>query len=556
MSLAQPVGNTSEASASLGGSGRLYSPFSPYFDLGKAQKIGLAEAKRLLQSNPPLTAEERNRIVAYQSDADVKVMVPTHAALAVAGCMVNREWSSAADLCDQLAAFARSKQTKVQTGGVTFVQVYAKLAQYLRALQNGQEPLRSPATKGEVKKYKSGTISIWDDVATCALAEDGNVKLPFAAYSEFPVVTCPGAGGVAARYAQLGGAALGAANISEGVDVRGCASFCYSLKALRNPTVCYRLYVLTLGMSVDPAKHTSVVADRMLRLNKRKGVKILRLFVDGDFRSEGAIEAWMQTIRTLGAQGITVYGYSKSWPEFLAVHQRRGAAWWPTNYVLNLSSGSRYFKDPTWVSKMKALPVSRGEFIAVDPLERLVWKAFTKARGMVVWSKYIGRVNAVANSSAKNSRKAHLIAALRANLGTGITRANPDLAAAYNEYVSTVHELESHDLNLLSKVRNAIGQPEMIPGPIVQASTYAFLSGIKQPDEMPCPISCGSCPSTAIPQHEKVIRAAKMGDETLLKEMDVPAKIIALNVARAKLGGNVHLCGNARANKSIIIGLH
>jgi hypothetical protein len=138
--LVAPVGNTSEASASLGGSGRLYSPFSPYYNPAKARKIGLAETQRILRRNPPLSGAERDQILAYQSDANNKVVIPTHAALAVAGCMVNREWSSAADLCDQLAAFARSKSTKPQAGGVTFVQVYDKLAQYLRAIAAGQEP--------------------------------------------------------------------------------------------------------------------------------------------------------------------------------------------------------------------------------------------------------------------------------------------------------------------------------------------------------------------------------------------------------------------------------
>jgi hypothetical protein len=554
--LVAPVGNTSEASASLGGSGRLYSPFSPYYNPAKARKIGLAETQRILRRNPPLSGAERDQILAYQSDAANKVVIPTHAALAVAGCMVNREWSSAADLCDQLAAFARSKSTKPQAGGVTFVQVYDKLAQYLRAIAAGQEPLRTPANKGELKKYGSRPIPLWDDVAKCALAEDGNVKLPFAAYSEFPVVTCPGAGGVAARYGQLAGAALGAANVSEGVDIRGCASFCYSLKALRNPTVCYRLYIQTLGMSVDPERHVSTVGERMLKLNAKKGVKILRLFVDGDFRSAAAIESWMGLVKRLGAAGITVYGYSKSWPEFHSLQAKYGSAWWPTNYVLNLSSGSRYFKDPAWLVRMKEIPVARGEFIAVDPLERLVWKAFTKARGMVAWSRYVARINAIANGNARDSAKTRLIERLRANLGAAIAHANPELAAAYNDYVQTIHDLEAPNSTLLSTVRSAIGQPEMIPGPIVQASTFAFLSGIKQPDEMPCPISCGSCPGTAIPQHEKVIKAAHMNDTALLQEMNIVEKTKQLNIQRAKIGGNVHLCGNAKAKKSIIIGVH
>lgn len=539
----------------MGASGRLYSPFSPMYDPAAAKRIGAAASKRM-RRNPPLSGEERQRILAYQTDPDNVASVPTHAALAVAGCMVNKEWKSAADLCDQLAAFARSKQTKPQAGGVTFVQVYEKMAQYLRCIEKSQFPIRTAASKFEEKKYHGKPVPLWDDVARCALAEDGNVKLPFAAYSEFPVVTCPGAGGVAAKFGQLSGAALGAAVASDGVDVRGCASFCYSLKALRNPTVCYRLYCLTLGMSVDPAKHTEVITERMLRLNAKKGVKILRLFVDGDFRSADCIEQWMGVVKRLGEKGITVYGYSKSWPEFLKLHAEKGAAWWPTNYVLNLSSGSRYFKDPTWIARMKAIPVSRGEFIAVDPMERLVWKAFTKARGEIVWSRYTGRINAIANGPGSDGSKRARIETLRTNLGAAITQANPELAAAYNEYVSTIHEIDSRKSNLLSTIRNAIGQPEMVPGPIIQASTWAFLTGIKGPGEIPCPISCGSCPNAAIPRHEEVIKQAQLGNTALLQDLKIPERIVELNKARALKGGNVHLCGNARAKFAIIIGVH
>jgi hypothetical protein len=552
--LAQPVGNTSEASASMGGSGRLYSPFSPFYNPARARKIAKADFRKRVRTNPPLTTEQEAAILAYQTP-DAKVVIPTYAALAVAGLIVNREWSSAAILCRKLASFARSR-SKGDTAGVTFVNVYEKLAEYVDCLVAGQAPVRSAATKGERTKYKGRPIPLWDDVARCALAEDGNVKLPFAAYSEMPVVTCPGAGGVAAKFAQLGGSALGAANASQGVDINGCASFCYSLKALRNPTVCYRLYTLTLGMSVDPTLHVATVVDRMLKLNAKKGVKIMRLFVDGDFRSAAAIETWMEGVRALGAKGITVYGYSKSWPEFLSVHEKNGASYWPTNYVLNISSGSRYYRDPAMLAKMRALPIARGEYIAIDPMERLLWKAMTKVRGEKVWAAYTKRVAAVANSSMSAGRKASAVEALRSRLGALITHANPDLAASYNDYVATVHDLESKGSRTLERVRNAIGEPTMVPGPIVQASTYAFLTAVKGPGEVPCPIACGSCPNTAIPQHEKVIAAARLDDTKLLEEMHVAERMKELDKQRAGKGGNVHLCGNARAKLNIIIGVH
>jgi hypothetical protein len=551
--LAQPVGFTSEGSASLGGSGRLSSPFSPFFNPGAAQKIVASERAVMRQrTNPPLTEAEERAITAYQT-ADAKVVIPTHAALAVAGLIVNREWQSAATLCRKLSTWARSRATKEPVAGVTFVQVFAKLAEHCECLVRGEGPQRTPANKGEQKKYGSRPIPLWDDVQRCCLAEQGNVKLPFAAYSEMPVVTCPGAGGVAAKFAQLGGSALGAA-VATQVDISGCASFCYSLKALRNPTVCYRLYVLTLGMSVDPTRHVATVVQHMTKLHAKKGMKIMRLFVDGDFRSAACIEAWMAGVRELGAKGITVYGYSKSWPEFLSLHEQGFA--WPSNYILNLSSGSRHYKNAAMLAKMRQLPIARGEFIAVDPLERLLWKAITKARGERLYAVYLRMVNALANSGASAAQKAAGVHRLREKLGATIQRANPDLAKAYNDYVETVHAIEAKGSSVLTRIRNAIGEPTMVPGPIVQASTYAFLTGVKGPGEVPCPISCGSCPHTAIPEHAKVVEAAKLEDTTLLESMHVTERILEKAKAAAAKGGNVHLCGNPRAKLNIIIGVH
>ena len=62
---------------------------------------------------------------------------------------------------------------------------------------------------------------------------------------------------------------------------------------------------------------------------------------------------------------IQVYGYSKSWVEFVALHLSGYA--WPDNYLLNLSGGSR-FGDGVRVA-MDSLPVVRGEFLAV-PVDR------------------------------------------------------------------------------------------------------------------------------------------------------------------------------------------
>jgi hypothetical protein len=47
-----------------------------------------------------------------------------------------------------------------------------------------------------------------------------------------------------------------------------------------------------------------------------------------------------------------------------------------------------------------------------------------------------------------------------------------------------------------------------------------------------------------------------MNDTALLQDMNIVEKTKQLNIQRAKIGGNVHLCGNAKAKKSIIIGVH
>lgn len=546
--LAQPVGNTSEGSTSMGGSGRLYSPFSPMHNIAQVRRIIAQDVEALRTQTNPLSEDEEAALLAYQQ-TDTKTMVPTHATLAVGGLIVNREWAAAAQLCRKLSAFASKRSAKE---GVTYPIVFNKLAEYLDCLVRGElVPMRTAATKGELKKYKGQKIPLWDDVVNCCLAKEGNVKLPFAAYSEMPVITCPGAGGVANRFSTedrsqvlLQGAGLGVAHASRGVDITGCASFCYSLKALRNPTVCYRLYTLTLGMSVDPARHTSTVVGEMLTLFKKKGTKILRLFVDGDFRSQACIETWMDAIRPLEAHGIMVYGYSKSWPEFLALNDAKGSAWWPKNYVMNVSSGSRH--DDAMKVRMKAHPVARGEFIAVDPLQRLLWKAMTQVRGERVWKAFTSKVNAVSNSSISDGKKEKAIALLRERIGKLVTRINPCLSDAYNTYIRTVDALEKGKVRgtletvhkktgkvtlkevwlpdqTRARLKAALGGGKIVPGPVVQAATYGFLLKVKGPSESPCPISCGACPVTAIPAIELTLQASGLSDTEFLQVKDLHA---------------------------------
>ena len=155
----------------------------------------------------------------------------------------------------------------------------------------------------------------------------GNSKLPFSAFSALPLVSCPGAG--------------------------ACASFCYSLTAWRYPAALFRQIQNTLLLKSDQGR--TIISTAYSRLP----VGPVRLYVDGDFDSVATIRFWMALIAT--RPNLPVYGYSKSWVELLAAHL--GGIAWPSNYLLNLSSGSKH--DDGLRQAMQALPITRGEFNAV-----------------------------------------------------------------------------------------------------------------------------------------------------------------------------------------------
>lgn len=157
----------------------------------------------------------------------------------------------------------------------------------------------------------------------------GNSKLPFYAFSTLPGVTCPGAG--------------------------DCIDFCYSFRAWRYPSAfarqCQNAWLLRFG--------TDTVSRDLFTLSEGKPEGFdLRLYVDGDFSSIGDVIFWMSLLNCIPQ--IKAYGYSKSFALLLAFDL---VGHWPKNYMLNISSGHN--ASPSMVEYIKALPITRGEFIAV-----------------------------------------------------------------------------------------------------------------------------------------------------------------------------------------------
>ena len=158
--------------------------------------------------------------------------------------------------------------------------------------------------------------------------EDGNSKLPFAAFSSMAILDCAGYG--------------------------ECGKWCYSKTAWRNPNAYGRQVANSMLLRSEAGR--DLIAKEFARIKS----DTLRLYVDGDFFDKSNLKFWMDLIKT--RPELSVYGYSKSWIEFLALNL--DGYEWPTNYILNLSGGSRH-EGTMMRDLMMSLPITRGEFIAV-----------------------------------------------------------------------------------------------------------------------------------------------------------------------------------------------
>jgi len=171
---------------------------------------------------------------------------------------------------------------------------------------------------------QTGTI----DHPAFSIFAKGNSKLPFYAFSSMAILDCAGYG--------------------------ECGKWCYSKSAWRNPNAAGRQ--ISNSMLLRHEAGRNLIAGQLLKLPK--GI-VFRLYVDGDFDSIETLRYWMDLLKL--RPDVQAYGYSKSWAEFLALELQDYA--WPSNYLLNLSSGSRH--PDSMRDLMAKLPITRGEFLAV-----------------------------------------------------------------------------------------------------------------------------------------------------------------------------------------------
>ena len=216
---------------------------------------------------------------------------------------------------------------------------YNALYQFAHIVQNGTlseinkayiETINNAlfASKGWQDNFnKFGIVLDTHEPQFSIFAKSGNSKLPFISFSSLPAVTCPGAG--------------------------DCLDFCYSFSAWRYPAAIMRQLqnAFLLRFNKPAIVHAFNEFDSKATENYD-----VRLYVDGDFSSVSDVAFWFDTIRDSKAR---VYGYSKSFAELL---QYDGE--FPANYVLNISSGHSH--DDDTIARVKALPITRGEFIAVN----------------------------------------------------------------------------------------------------------------------------------------------------------------------------------------------
>ena len=237
-----------------------------------------------------------------------------------------------------------------------------------------EHPLQLKSGTWEYNFYQLGAYlqrlaDCWDDSKPAAstrqaidikpafvLFKKGNSKLPFYSWSTLPAVTCPGAG--------------------------DCLNWCYSFTSWRYPAAFARQIQNSILINLAEEKYYSTDFNPAYNIIETAFLNlpddvVLRLYVDGDFSNWKTIRFWF-TALTLRPD-VDAYGYSKSWAdilEYFTMSELNGLPV-PDNYYLNVSNGSKYDHDDDIQSKIMALPITRGRFVAVD-LDGKYEKGFAK----------------------------------------------------------------------------------------------------------------------------------------------------------------------------------
>jgi hypothetical protein len=219
---------------------------------------------------------------------------------------------------------------------------FAKLQDFAVAVQTGDDNVISKAlyqlqcdnafqgTGWQTNFAKLANVFATKQSQFSIFALGGNSKLPFVSFSTLPGVTCPGAG--------------------------DCINFCYSYRAWRYPAAFARMVQNAYLMRF--ASDTIVAAFKSIASKRVDGFDF-RLYVDGDFSGGYDVAFWMQLLHD--TPNARAYGYSKSFAALLGYDV---IGKWPTNYQLNISGGHNASK--AMVDYVKALPITRGEFVAVS----------------------------------------------------------------------------------------------------------------------------------------------------------------------------------------------
>ena len=202
-----------------------------------------------------------------------------------------------------------------------------------------------PSARGTTKYYATRFLSWFEDKSGplyfSVFAPGGNMKLPFYAFSSLPGFDCPGAG--ACLYGE-----------NEFTPDNFGKGWCYSFTGWRYPAAFFRQLQNSILLRSKAGR--AIVANEFASIPENRTV---RLYVDGDFANLAILRFWLEACKT--RPDLDVYGYSKSWELFLTL-DKQGYSF-PANYLLNVSSGSRYgskVKD-----KVLQLDCTRGEFVAV-----------------------------------------------------------------------------------------------------------------------------------------------------------------------------------------------